>query len=216
MTSSRSSATSGPSRLLRVALLAAMGLGMMVSASSAQEAAVAMSVESITPRELALGPFSSVLTLSRAQQEALKAQERATLSAIESMATPRALVLGFLAASTLVVFIAALQLRLTLDAPSLVLARRLGLAALASAVLRTMDGAQQLVIVRRAAEASGRALLGAGGADTEAAIAMTQTLVSIVSVGWTAFVVALFVVLGSYLRSPKVLSTFVESTEDHR
>lgn len=200
--------------LLRMILLAAIGLGVMVSVSAAQEAALAMTVESITPRELSLGPLKGLLPITKEQEAALKAQERATLSAIEAMATPRAIVLGLLAISALVVFVTSLQIRWSMDAPPAALARRLGVAALASAVLRTLDGAQQLVIARRAAEANGRALLGAGTPDAETMVAMTRTVVSVVSVGWTLLIVAFFVALGTYVRSSKVLTTFVETTDD--
>jgi hypothetical protein len=200
--------------LLRVILLTAIGLGVMVSVSASQEAALAMSVESLTPREFSLGPLKGLLTITQAQEAALRAQERATLSAIEAMATPRAIVLGLLAVSALLVFVTALQIRWSIDAPPAALARRLGIAALASAVLRTLDGAQQLVIARRAAEANGRALLGAGAPDSETVIAVTRTLVSAVSVGWTLLIVAFFVALGTYIRSPKVLTIFVEAPEE--
>ena len=113
-----------------------------------------------------------------------------------------------------IVFVTSLQIRWSLEAPASALARRLGVAALVSAVLRTLDGAQQLVIVRRAAEANGRALLGSGSPDAETVASVTRALVSVVSVGWTLLIVALFVALGTYFRSPKVLTTFVETSDD--
>ena len=204
----------GSPPLIRPFLLAAVGLGVMVSISAAQEAATVMSVETITPHDFSLGPLKGLISLSKEQEAALKAQERATLSAMESMATTRALVLGFLAASAMVVFLTSLQIRWSVEFPPARLAKRLGGAALASAVLRTLDGAQQLVIVRRAAEANGRALVVSGVADAEALGAVTRALVSIVSVGWTALIVAVFVVLGTYFRSTKVLTTFVETPHD--
>lgn len=200
--------------LLRLFLLVAVGLGVMVSISAAQEAATVMSIETIAPHDFSLGPLKGLISLSKEQEAALKAQERATLSAIESMAPARTLVLGLLAASAMVVFLTSLQIRWSAEAPPAKLAKRLGVAALASAVLRTLDGAQQLVIVRRAAEANGRALVVSGVADAEALGAVTRALVSIVSVGWTALIVAVFVVLGTYFRSAKVLTTFVETPDD--
>ncbi len=200
--------------LFRLLLLVAVGLGVMVSISSAQEAAMVMSVESIGPHDFSLGPLKGLIPLSKEQESALKAQERATLSAMEAMATPRAMVLGLLAASSMIVFLTSLQIRWSSEAPPAALARRLGVLALATAVLRTLDGAQQLVIVRRAAEANGRALIASGVADAETVAAMTHALVSVVSVGWTALVVGVFVVLGTYFRSPKVLAVFVERTHD--
>ena len=200
-------------RVFRILLWVAIGLGALVSLSAAQESAVAMSVEGLSPKEVSLGPLAGVLSLSKEQLAALRAQERATLSAIESMAVPRAVVLGFLAASTLVVFVTALQIRWSPETPPASLARRMGTVAIASAILRTLDGAQQLVIVRRAAEANGRALLGSGTPDIETAIGVTRALVSVVSVGWTALIVGLFVVLGTYFRSPKVLGVFAPDSD---
>ena len=194
--------------------MVAVGLGVMVSVSAAQESALAMTVESITPGDFSLGPLKGLVALNKEQEAALKAQNRAMLSTIESMATPRAIVLGLLATSALLVFVTSLQIRWSLEAPVVTLARRLSVAALISAVLRTMDGAQHLVIVRRAAEANGRAMAGSGGPDADAVIAVTRGLASIMSVGWTTVVVALFVALGTYFRSPKVLTAFVAPEDD--
>ena len=197
-----------PPPYFRQVVLAAVVLGMLVSVSSAQESALAMSVESLHPPDISEIPFRGLLPFTKEQEAAFKAQERAKLSAMESMATPRAIVLVLLSTMSVIVLVSSLQIRWHEGPPPVGLAKRLGLAAILSAVLRTMDGAQQLVIVRRAAEASGKALIDSGATDAQAIAALTRTLGSLVSIGWTVLMVGLFLAIASYFRSRKVLGAF--------
>jgi hypothetical protein len=124
------------------------------------------------------------------------------------MATPRALILSLLALGGLLVFLGAAQIRWSTETPAVGLADRLAWAATGAAVLRTLDGAQELVIVRRAAEASARALEKLNVPDAAAAGELSRVLVSAVSVGWTAVVVGLLLTLGAYFRSPVVKASY--------
>jgi hypothetical protein len=197
---------------MRGVLLVALAAGLMVSISSVQEAALAMSVESFTPPEFSLGPFRDVLPFAKEQEAALKAQEQATLGAIESMAGPRVAVASLLAAAAMLVFLTAAQIRWSTERAHVRLARRLGVLGLVAAALRTLDGAQQLVIVRHAAEAHGKVLLESKLPDAEATAAATRMLISVASVGWTIVVVGVFFVVSSYFRSANVQAGF-DATE---
>jgi hypothetical protein len=198
---------------MRAVLMLALTAGLLVSVSAAQDAALAMSVDSITPPELSLGPLRDFVPYAKEQEAALKAQERATLSAIENMAGPRTVLLVLLAASSMLVFLTAMQVRWSVEQPHVRLARRLGVLGLVAAALRTLDGAQQLVMARRGAEASGKVLLAAKVPDAEATVAFTRALASLASVGWTVLIVAMFFGISAYFRSPQVQAGF-DATPD--
>ena len=84
------------------------------------------------------------------------------------------------------------------------MARLLGGASIAAAILRTIDGAQELVINRNGAEASGQALIAAQIADAEVQANMAVTVISGISIVWTAAIVGVLVILGQYFRSPRM------------
>jgi hypothetical protein len=186
----------------------ALGTGVLLSASASQGAAVAFSVKELKAPEPSLGALARIVPYAREQEAALKVQEQARLSAIEAMATPRGLLLSLLALGGVLLFLGAAQVRWAERAPWVGLADRLAWVAQGTAVLRTLDGAQELVIVRRAAEASSRALERLGVPEAAAAGELTRGLVTLVSVGWTALVVGLLVGLGAYFRSPSVQTSF--------
>lgn len=204
----------GFTRAMRGMLLLALTAGIMVSVSAAQDAALAMSVETITPPDISLGRLGEVVPFAREQEAALKAQERATLGAIERMAKPRVAVVVTLAALAMLVFLTAMQIRWSVEQPHVRLAHRLGVLGILAALARTADGAQSLIIARHAAEASGKVLLEAQIPDAEATVAFTSTLVTVASVGWTVVVVAMFLALSSYFRNPAVQAGFDKTEED--
>jgi hypothetical protein len=193
----------------------ALTMGVMVGVSAAQDAALAMSIDSVTPADPSLGALKKFLPYPAEQEEALKQQERATLNAIEAMAAPRVIILTLLSGAAMLVFFTTLQIRWSVEAPHVGLAKRLGVIAIVAAILRTLSGAQDLVIVRRAAAASAKVLLNANVPDAETTVTVTQALVNLASVGWTLVVVGLFVGLAAYFRSPKVQqASFVDVEDD--
>ncbi len=203
--------------LMRLALLVSLTLGVMGTASAAQGAVIALDVESITPTEADLGPLKAFLVDSKEQASAtaaMVAQQRAMLSAIERMAGPRALVLAVLASITLLIFVTTLQIRWSVDVPEVTLARRLSGLAVAAAVLRTIDGAQSLVIERRAFEAAGKVLLASGLPDAPQSVEFARALTSAASIGWTATVVTLYVAVSTYFQSDRVQATFAPALDD--
>jgi hypothetical protein len=194
--------------LMRFALLLSLTLGVMVTASAAQGAVIALNVESVTPTDADLGPFKAFIPYAREQEAAMVAQQRAMLNAIEQMAAPRVLVLGLLASITLLIFVTSLQIRWSVEAPEVTLARRLAGLSIAAAVLRTIDGAQSLVIERRAFEAFGKAMLASGIPEAAQSVEFTRALTSVASIGWTATVVTLFMAVSSYFQSDRVQAVF--------
>lgn len=199
--------------LLRFALMAAVVAGAMVSFSAARGVAVALTAQSMPTSDFSFGRFRTVIPYAKEQEEAVRAQERATLNAIEGMSTSRVMILMALSSAASLVFVASLRLRWTVNAPKASVARLLGGSAFVAAVFRTLDGAQELVITRAAITASGKALIAAAVPDAEAQASLALAMSTFVSVGWTAFVVGLFVLLGTYFRSDKVQSSLGAAEE---
>lgn len=194
--------------LFRVALLAAVTVGALVSFSAAQGVGLVAMASSSTPGDVKLGPLAGLNPYGKehaeAHQAAIRAHHRATFGAIESMGASRVVILLGLSASASMVFLGALFIRWSLNAPRAAIARMLGAAAFGAALFRTLDGAQELVIARRAAEASLKTLIAANVPNAAAGSGITIGLMSFVSVAWTAFVVGMFLLLGTYFRSDRV------------
>lgn len=184
-----------------LALLVALVGGVFGSAMSMQGAVETVTLEGPEPT---LGALRKYVPYAQEQEEALKAQERARLSAIEGMAVPRGLILGLEALAGLLLFLGAAQIRWNPEPPWVGLADRLAWVARGMAVLRTLDGAQQLVIVRRAAEGWTRALSSLQVPEAQASGEVTRAVYSVGTVGWTAVVVGVLLTLGAYFRSPRV------------
>lgn len=191
--------------LFRVALLAAVTVGALVSFSAAQGVGmVAMASASSSDGDVKLGPLAAITPYAKEQEAAAKASRRASFNAIESMGASRVVILLGLSATASMVFLGALFIRWSLNAPRAAIARMLGAAAFGAALFRTLDGAQELVIARRAAEATLKALVAANVPDAAEGSGLALGLLSFVSVAWTAFVVGLFLLLGTYFRSDRV------------
>ena len=191
-------------RVLRLALILAGALGALVSFGAARDVAITLSAKTVVPKAIPLGSFSEWIPNPEAHQEAMKAQQAAMLAAIESMATPRLFILMALSTVTTFMVIAAIRLRWSPEVPRTAMARLLGGASIAAAILRTIDGAQELVINRNGAEASGQALIAAQIADAEVQANMAVTVISGISIVWTAAIVGVLVILGQYFRSPRM------------
>ncbi len=193
--------------LFRVALLAAITAGALQSFAAAQGVGlVAMASDAPPAPEVNLGWLAQLTPYAREQEEAVKASYRARLNAINDLGRSRVIILLGLSAATSMLFLGALFLRWSSAAPAATFARMLGRSAIVSALLRTIDGAQDLVIARRSAEAMERALRAANVPDEYVSAGHATTLLSAVSVGWTFAVVGVFVLLGTYFRSAAVRS----------
>jgi hypothetical protein len=164
-------------------------LSVLVSLRSVQEA-VAL------PRlaEMREGLTTSKLPFVQ-NAEAAKAFVDAQLRAVEPMRETRTLILIALTFASSLCFVAAARFLRPGPLSREAMQRLLARTALATAVLRTLDGAQQAVVARNAARLAGRALLEAQGASEEA-IAAAAPLVSPMMVGMA--VVLTVILVGSY------------------
>lgn len=191
--------------LFRFALLAAVTFGALQAFSAAQGVGQVAMAASIPPEpDVSLGPLAQLTPYAKEQEAALKASYRARFNAIDSMGASRVVILLGLSVAASMVMLGALFLRWSLHARRAPLARLLGGAAFVAAVFRTLDGAQDLVISRRAGEALARSLAAANVPDEVAQSGATVGMISAVSVGMTLFAVTVFVTLGTYFRSERV------------
>ncbi len=130
----------------------------------------------------------------------------ARFAALESMREPRGLLLGALSVSCSLVFVAAWRL-LRPDGMRLEGMRRmLGGATLVTAVLRTLDGAQEAVVARRMGPATAEALR-AMSFFQDSDVALLQGSPWLFSVGTgvlTALLAGTYSVLAQYFRSEHV------------
>jgi hypothetical protein len=105
-----------------------------------------------------------------------------------------------LAAAAGLVFFMGMRLRVSPEGRPAV-AENLGRAALGAAILRSIDGAENLVIVRTTLEEVSKAMVREGVPDAHSASVVGTFLASAASGAWTLVMVATFVVLGNYFRS---------------
>jgi hypothetical protein len=122
------------------------------------------------------------------------------------MRWPRVAILFGLSSAAALVFVSALRLRWPSGVRRTGLASLLGRAAVVAAVLRTLDGAQDLVIVRASVEAYEKVLLEKGVALANAGA--TMPLFSGASIVTTALITGLFLLAANYFRSERILQTF--------
>lgn len=190
--------------LFRLALLLAVTLGLMQSFSAAQGVGLVTLATSATPApDVSLGWLGQLTPYAKEQERALAAGYQARLRALDTMAGSRIAILLGLSITASMVCLGALFLRWS-RAPRGPTARLLGGAALGAALFRTLDGAQDLAVTRRAAAAMEQALLGAGVPADFVRDSHTLESLSVVSVVWTAMMVGLFLFIGRFFRSERV------------
>jgi len=191
---------------LRYATLATLALGAIVSFGAVNNLRLAISIEEFDV-SLAESPTLNKLTPNPvAWGVAQRAQAVAFRNAIEGMRWPRVLVLLALSSTAAAVFVSALRLRWPAGIVRARLALFLSRAALVAAVTRTLDGAQELVIVRAAARAFEKSLLEQQ-VDPQLAGPSLEVFTG-ASIVTTVAVVALFVVVSNYFRSERIQQTF--------
>jgi len=191
---------------LRYVTLATIALGAMVSCGSVQGMRLAFTAEEM---DVSAGetPFFNKFTPNpEAYAAAQRAQGVAIRNSIEGMRWPRVAVLFVLSGAAAMVFVSALRLRWPSGIQRAALARLLSNAALVSAVVRTIDGAQELVIVRAAVAAYEKALTERQVDLSEAGA--TMAVFSGASVVTTVAVTGLLIAASNYFRSERVAQTF--------
>lgn len=135
-----------------------------------------------------------------AQRQIVLAMASGHQTALESLVPWRIVSSSLLAIASGLVFVLGMRLRVTQDRRPAT-AQLLGIASLAAAALRSIDGAENLVIARTVFTEVGKAIVREGVHDAEAMSGVVLFICSAASTGWTLVVVAGFVLLGNYFRS---------------
>ena len=193
----------------RWALVAAVVIGFQVALSAAFDVQAALNHD--VPPPLSDSAYPGLGLSPLAQRNLMLAASSGYQSALSAMMPWRAITSALLAAAAGLVFIMAMRMRVSPEGRAGA-AFWLGRAALASAVMRSIDGAENLVIVRTMMDQVSKAIVVEGVAEAAAAGAVGSVLGSVMTGGWTLVMVAAFVTLGNYFRSES-LRTALERAE---
>lgn len=188
----------------RWALVVAVVMGFQVALSAAFDVQAALNHDVPPPLSDAAYPGLGLSPL--AQRNLMLAASSGYQSALSAMLPWRPITSALLAAAAGLVFIMAMRLRISPEGRAST-ALWLGRASLAAAVLRSIDGAENLVIVRTMMDQVSKAVVLEGVPEAAAAGAVGSVLGSVMTGGWTLAVVAAFVTLGNYFRSKTLRST---------
>jgi hypothetical protein len=149
-------------------------------------------------------PRLPLLTDRAVSERAFEAQ----FAALEPMREPRSLVLGALSFTCALVFVSAGRLLRPAGLSQERMRRLLGGAAIASALLRTIDGAQWAVVARRMGVAMAEVMSTLPEFKEPELAAQVKALVpwlmSATSMAHTALIAGTFALLGQYFRSERV------------
>ncbi len=193
-------------QLLRFAMMAAISLSALELAQSSSELFAVMN-----PSEIELGevPMSELLTPADrdAQRAIVQAAFSTTKSTTETMSVARSIALIGLSGAAFMAFLGALRIRWPGGFARSASARLLGTSAFVIAFFRTLDGAQSLVISRRAAEAAVKVYETLP--ENNFPIFMLTTFNVVIQLGMTSLVVGLFLLIGHYFRSERVQGLFI-------
>lgn len=120
------------------------------------------------------------------------------------MVGARVAILIILSGAASMVLVAAMRIRWSVGGPKAGMARLLASAALVAGIFRTLDGAQELAIVREGAAAAGKVLHAQQTPDAELSAQAVMVMSSTLSVARTVIVVAVLLALSAYFRSARV------------
>lgn len=193
----------------RWALVAAVVLGFQVALSAGFDVQAAINHD--VPPPISDSAYPGLGLSPLAQSRLMRAASSGYQSALAAMVPWRPITSTLLAVASGLVFIMAMRLRLSPEGRGEA-ALLLGRASLAAAVLRSVDGAENLVIVRTMMDMVGKAVVLEGVPEAQAASEVGSVLGSLMSGGWTLLMVAAFVTLGNYFRS-ETLRSALERTE---
>ncbi len=187
--------TPGARRLLWLALL----LSGMVGFGAAQGVAQVSQLERLKSIEPPVSPFAD----SESMRAAGKAMLAAEISGLEGMRTSRGFILMALSVTAALVFVSAIRMLRPGAIPREGIRQLLGGTAIASAVLRVLDGAQLTAIARRMGAAGDRILRNAPATELPGGYpdGMMEWSLMIVSGLFTLFVVASFFGISVFARS---------------
>lgn len=196
---------------LRFALLALVTVGALVSFGAARDVSMVLTINSPAPVEGSEAALPGLGLSPQAQRAVWLAMVSGLRGAVASMTGSRVVIAMLLSSAASLVFVLALRLRWTTMGVRTPLAVLLGRVAVAAAVLRTLDGAQQLAIARTTAEEVSKALQREAVPEAQAVGELVVAAYSAVSIGWTVAVVALFLGLGRYVASDRAREAFARA-----
>lgn len=192
----------------RWAVTIATLIGFQIALSAAFELKAALDVDSPAGSE---GQLSGTGWTAEQQREVFLAQRSGFQSAVHSMLPWRIGTEALLALGAGAVFFLALRLRVATEERGEA-AELVGRAALAAAIVRTIDGAQNLVIARSIAEHTSAAM-AKGDAESRAVATFAVSGISVLSVAWSLVVVGLFMGLSTYFRSKRLRDVLDRANE---
>ena len=192
--------------LMRLAMISAISIGAIEVCASASELAVVLNADELELTDVPLPDLYSEQerALWRVANTAMFNSKKSTL---KTMNVSRSLILMALMGASSMVFLAALRVRWPNGAPRAASARLIGHAALASAVCRTLDGAQTLLLERRSAEAVRQSIEKLP--PVAFSIDVLVSVPTIVNLAITALLVTVLMTLSHYFRSENVQSLFL-------
>lgn len=191
---------------VRYATMAALALGAIVSFGAVSNLMMTISIEEFDVSRAETPTLNKLQLNPAAWGTAQRAQAVAYRNAIEGMRWPRAGTLLGLASAAALVFVSALRLRWPTGVGRARLSTLLARAAVATAIFRTLEGAEELVIVRAAGAAFERSLVEQG---VDPALAGSNLgVLTALSVLTTAAVVGMFLGAASYFTSVRIQQTF--------
>jgi hypothetical protein len=185
----------------RWAVIIAVVIGFQVALSAAFDVNMAMHIDSPSvgeEQDLALAGISPEV-----QHQVWLTQRASYQAAVSSMLPWRLISSALLALGSALVFFFGMRLRLSVEDRARS-AELLGFAAVGAALMRSIDGAQSLVIVRTMATETARVMLVEASTEVKIGVQAGMTITSIMSVVWSLTMVAVFVSLSSYFRSERL------------
>lgn len=182
----------------RWALVASVVIGFQVSLAAAFDLQAVLNLDEPVPMSGAEAVMPGLGLSPLDQREAWLASVSGQRSALLAMKPWRLLTSGLLSVVAGLVFFMGVRLRVSQEG-RVEIAQQLARAAVGVAVLRAIDGAQNLVVARAAANEMAKTFLKAGLPAPE--VSVMPWAVSAASVGWTILMVGVFVALSSYFRS---------------
>ncbi len=190
---------SGLPRGINIAAVLCLILSGLTGMTSCSEAANLSHLSELREQAPRMAVFGDPTVLQRVYN--------AQISALEPMREPRALILGCLSVACALVFVSAGRMLRPGGLPREGMRRLLGGAAIVAAILRTLDGAQWMVVVKRASVTMAEAMSTLPEFRT-ATVDQLQTTMHFVlggfTVAQTAFIAGAFVLLGQYFHSERV------------
>lgn len=175
-------------------------VGATLCFGAVHDALTATQATDLNP-QVTLGPLRNMVAEPAKLEAALLAASRAHIAALETMGPLRAAILFAFAIAAGFLVAIALRVRFSGAPPTAAVAFRMTIATSAAAILRTLAGAQSLVLARREADAYGEALITAGAKDAAPQAMLIHHVATFGSIAWTMLMVAVLLSIGAYFRA---------------